>query len=422
MALPTTVQSQLGLKMQRTLDPTVTSMIEQGRKMEESGSQRIAQGLQKKTETMAPLQEKMGGVEQTLAQTPVPPETQLPETFKHEGMSPEELKSSMSTMMAFAAIGGLMTRAPMTAALNAFSGALQGYIKGDNELFKRESQVFDRNMKLAVEKGAAASRRYRDIVAKANGDLGIIQQQMRLAATEFNDTVTLAQLDQKTGRDLLTQGISLQKSTDQATTQMERMRMMFDMQSRKLDAQERRDKAMIEANQMRANAAMLRAQNAGTGTAEKPLTENERKTGLFYSQMASSEEQIANILEGGFESDKIGGQVGARMATSDWWNWAAPAEAQQYAQATEQWAEAYLRLKTGAATNKDEIRRNARTYFPQVGDEAPVVKQKNDMRAKAIEDVRRAAGRGAQGAPAGTAPKKPEQIKTPSGITLTPVD
>lgn len=124
------------------------------------------------------------------------------------------------------------------------------------------------------------------------------------------------------------------------------------------------------------------------------LTESEAKGTLFFRQMRSAEEEVGKIVGPAFDPNKLGSQVGMRMANSDWTNWAAPANAQRYAQSTEQWAEAYLRLKTGAATNRDEIKRNARAYFPQPGDSAAVIRQKNEMRKKAIADVSIIAGRG----------------------------
>jgi hypothetical protein len=132
------------------------------------------------------------------------------------------------------------------------------------------------------------------------------------------------------------------------------------------------------------------AKKTGTGH----LTEGEAKGTLFYRQMKSANDQLEKVVGSGFSDKELPGQIAMRMARSDWTNWLAPAKAQQYAQATEQWAEAYLRLKTGAATNRDEIIRNARTYFPQPGDSPEVIRQKADMRRQAESDVSVVAGRG----------------------------
>lgn len=153
---------------------------------------------------------------------------------------------------------------------------------------------------------------------------------------------------------------------------------------------------------------------APDGTPLKPksstgdrLNESEARGTLFMRQMSSAEVAAKEIVGENFDLSKLGNQVSTRMAGSDWTNWAANPQAQKYAQAAEQWAEAYLRLKTGAATNQDEIKRNARAYFPQPGDSSQVISQKAVMRKKAIEDVSIVAGRGATREPVGSSEKAP---------------
>jgi hypothetical protein len=97
----------------------------------------------------------------------------------------------------------------------------------------------------------------------------------------------------------------------------------------------------------------------------------------------------------GFDPSGIKGQGQLAMAGGVT-NILAPAVAQQYKQGQEQWAEAYLRLKTGAATNRDEITRNIKTFFPVIGDRPEVIAQKQRARREAEMDVGIAAGPGNQ--------------------------
>jgi hypothetical protein len=60
---------------------------------------------------------------------------------------------------------------------------------------------------------------------------------------------------------------------------------------------------------------------------------------------------------------------------------------QQYNQAQRQWAESYLRIKTGAAATAQEVINNIKTFFPQPGDDAATVEQKRQMRQQAEADV-----------------------------------
>lgn len=124
------------------------------------------------------------------------------------------------------------------------------------------------------------------------------------------------------------------------------------------------------------------------------LTEGEGKGTAFLGQMTAASDQIAKIEKGGFNPSSWLGQAQTALAGGVT-NPLAPSAAQQYRQSQEQWAEAYLRIKTGAAATKDEVRGNVRTFFPQPGDSNAVVQQKAEMRKQAENDVRFIAGRGA---------------------------
>lgn len=130
---------------------------------------------------------------------------------------------------------------------------------------------------------------------------------------------------------------------------------------------------------------------------EKPMTEAQAKAATFKAQMESAESELASTP---FDPSKLSSQVDIALATSPA-NILASPEAQRARQAQEQWAEAFLRFKTGAATTEAEVRRNVRTFFPQQGDSKEVIAQKKRMRQKAVEDL----GMVASGKQAGTQAK-----------------
>jgi hypothetical protein len=132
-----------------------------------------------------------------------------------------------------------------------------------------------------------------------------------------------------------------------------------------------------------------------------PLTEAQSRGTLFLGQMREAEEAIGGLK---FKPNTLTAQAqlaaalkakeepGAMKGTL--MNWGAGQEAQQYAQAAEQWAEAFLRIKTGAASTRDEVLRNVRTFFPQPGDTAATIKQKDGARAAANKQMEIIAGQG----------------------------
>ncbi|KII32210.1 hypothetical protein NL64_13280 [Pseudomonas fluorescens] len=132
------------------------------------------------------------------------------------------------------------------------------------------------------------------------------------------------------------------------------------------------------------------------GTASK-LTESEGKSTLYLSQMIDA----SNTLE------KVGGKVSpARVAltNSPYTNALAGETAQLVAQTQRQWAEGFLRAKTGAAATPGEVDNNIRTFFPVVGDSEAVIKQKSVARRQAERDMAIPAGRGAEKATQRNAP------------------
>lgn len=129
------------------------------------------------------------------------------------------------------------------------------------------------------------------------------------------------------------------------------------------------------------------APNAG----QPKLTEGEAKNTLYLGQMRDASKTLSQL-----ESQGITARPAQVAATgSPYTNWLAGSDAQQVAQTQRQWAEAYLRAKTGAAATQGEVENNIRTFFPVVGDSAKVIEQKRIARQQAEKDMETPAGRGA---------------------------
>lgn len=136
---------------------------------------------------------------------------------------------------------------------------------------------------------------------------------------------------------------------------------------------------------------------------DQPLTESQAKGTLFLGQMREAEKSISGLKfkpETTTAQAQLAAALRAKeapgMLSGTLLNVAAGKDAQQYAQAAEQWSEAFLRIKTGAASTRDEVLRNVRTFFPQPGDTPDVIKQKNQMRASANKQMEIIAGQGVQ--------------------------
>jgi hypothetical protein len=120
------------------------------------------------------------------------------------------------------------------------------------------------------------------------------------------------------------------------------------------------------------------------------LTEAQAKATAYLGQMRSASKALEaigadqTVLSVQAETALAGGPINAVIGQ----------KAQRIRQAQEQWSEAFLRFKTGAASTKDEVAANRKTFFPTLGDTPEVVKQKKIARAQAEADMEIASGRG----------------------------
>jgi hypothetical protein len=85
-------------------------------------------------------------------------------------------------------------------------------------------------------------------------------------------------------------------------------------------------------------------------------------------------------------------------------------ERQRALQAQQDWVRAKLRKESGAVIGPKEMEDEIKTYFPQIGDKAPVIAQKADARKIAIDAMAQAGGRAFK--PAKDAATKPGAAPT----------
>jgi hypothetical protein len=160
-----------------------------------------------------------------------------------------------------------------------------------------------------------------------------------------------------------------------------------------------------------------------TKASGKDLTEAQGKASAFQSQMVSASNAVKGLEAAGFDPTSFKSQTAVRLAGGTA-NPLVPVTAQQYKQAQDQWSEAYLRFKTGAAATEPEVLRNNRTFFPVFGDKPDQIAQKALAREQAERDIGIAAGRGANlGAQPVTPTAKPEakpSVAQQQGLSKVP--
>lgn len=149
------------------------------------------------------------------------------------------------------------------------------------------------------------------------------------------------------------------------------------------------------AKEGRAAAREIAKEGRATEREAENPKEAERISAGFADRMLQNEDiinQLGNKYARPGYGERAGGMVpivGKELA-----NIARPEERQKYYQAQEDWVRAKLRKESGAVIADEEMDREIRTYFPQIGDSPQVILQKDQARALANQAMVRNAGKG----------------------------
>ena len=84
-------------------------------------------------------------------------------------------------------------------------------------------------------------------------------------------------------------------------------------------------------------------------------------------------------------------------------------ESQQYRAAQEDWVRSILRKESGAVIGADEMADEIKTFFPQPGDSAKVIRQKANARKRRVQGLIRESQGAYEGLFGGTAVSVPRQ-------------
>lgn len=106
-------------------------------------------------------------------------------------VKPEEFKTFVGMALLFAALAGHSSRAPMTAALNAFSGAIKGHMDGEKAVAAKEAASFKQKMDLAIKNNQMELDKYKRVLDDRKMRMGEKLNEMRLIAMEDRNAAML---------------------------------------------------------------------------------------------------------------------------------------------------------------------------------------------------------------------------------------
>jgi hypothetical protein len=129
---------------------------------------------------------------------------------------------------------------------------------------------------------------------------------------------------------------------------------------------------------------------------KNPLNETQAKASLYQGTMLNSTKEMQQLEKSGFNPTTFKNQATLSMGSTATGNAMMPENAQRYKQASDAFANAYIRFQSGAGINQDEIQRNLKNMMPSLGDKQGQIEQKQRAREEAIRLMGNVAGSGNQ--------------------------
>lgn len=194
-----------------------------------------------RTEALAPMR---AGVMQTLEKQGNRPAPELKEAPQ---LSPEAVHKDANDFVTWAVllggIGGLLSRQPLTGALNAFGGAMQGFREGDKDRTKAALETFNAEVKATKEANTELLARYKLILDNDKIDLNAKLNMLEITANQYNDPIIASQARAKN----LTTLIQIADRREVATMRMDLAAAGLQAKYEKIEADRASKAAAAEA-------------------------------------------------------------------------------------------------------------------------------------------------------------------------------
>ena len=379
-----------------------------------------------------------------------PEQQAMPEnTAKH--IDQKTLSDSFSSFVALGALAGLLSKTPMTAALNNMTAAIQGVEAGDQAQYDRSYKEFQQNYQKATDYNKAKLDEYNRVFANAKTSLDEKMREAGLIAAKYGDELTRAEVRNQNYKGVL-------QAVDSSMTAQQRA----DEHKQTMDAEHQRISAQFEqaAEQKRHNMAEEENQkNGGKGTLQYKLNEldslkasgaindkeyatkrkgliegiagpkigEEKSFGQATPLILANKEITAleksgthmpfagdiHIDSGGIPS--AAGRFGIRRSLTD--------DEQQLVTAAQLYAESAGHIQSGARLTQAAFDRVIREFIPMKGDKPGTIAEKQAHRDALEQSARLMSGKlGSQLAPHDGAPADASETKTIGGVNYHKVN
>jgi hypothetical protein len=137
------------------------------------------------------------------------------------------------------------------------------------------------------------------------------------------------------------------------------------------------------------------------------LPEFQSKATMYGIQMSTGMKDMDTLEKSGFNPSSFANQAALSVAGNKAANVAISPEVRSYKQGMDNFANAYIRIQSGANVPEQEIMRNLKNMMPAMGDDNYTLNQKANAREEALRGVRIASGQGSRYIENPNAPRSP---------------
>lgn len=197
----------------------IPSPMELGKAAEASERQKAGAGAAEAKQIRSGMKQR-DMLTSSMDSSPKAPELNknLPDAPQEKYQDPTQAFTTFAPVLAV--FGSLLTRTPMTTAMNAAAAAMKGFHEGDKDAYERQRQIWVDNTEKALDQNKLELEQYKAAQEEHKGNMTDMQAKMEAIAANNSDWHTLAALKTPGGASAVFERLKMmQEAGDKMQTQ-----------------------------------------------------------------------------------------------------------------------------------------------------------------------------------------------------------
>lgn len=243
--------------------------------------------MRKRAEEMAPVRAQMAEKAKDVPDKTVK-EEKSPD-YQRPTVDPKEMHEAFGMLMAASMLTGTVSRTPYNNVMTAMTGAMNGFMKGDERVVKESLDTFKMNLTAIKEKNAQKRREVDDAWSEYKNDLGGLKTQLELIAAKYDDPLAVQASRSKSLTEMQKMMDSNIRSVDQAVARLDTVQERYVSAAARLEA-----------------AKAKQAEAGARATEKAKVPELDKETVDFYAAQSIAGD---NSWQVGLARGKVGQQL-----------------------------------------------------------------------------------------------------------------